>query len=238
MKKQRIADERVLENDALKRIFFNKKKELGITQASLARDLEISQGAVNQYLNGLNPLNPPIASRFAQILQVPVSDFSERLDREIRKRAATAEAERIRAGMSIGGSELANIVATSFHLGRAPIISWVQAGNWRDIEHYDSDDMEYVQTVKFIEDGFALRVHGDSMQPEFAEGDIIVIDPHAPQDAGSYVIAVHDDQATFKKLVFEGTTPYLKPLNTQYPVLSWDESTRIVGVVKQKVKTY
>ena len=123
MKKQRIVDERVLENDALKRIFFNKKKELGITQASLARDLEISQGAVNQYLNGLNPLNPPIASRFAQILQVPVSDFSERLDREIRKMAATAEAERIRAGMGTGSPELANIVATSFHLSRVPVIS-------------------------------------------------------------------------------------------------------------------
>ena len=236
MKKQRIADERVLENDALKRIFFNKKKELGITQASLARDLEISQGAVNQYLNGLNPLNPPIASRFAQILQVPVSDFSERLDREIRRMAATAEAERIRAGVGI--PELSNITATNFRLNRVPVISWVKAGNWRDIEHYDSDDMEYVQTVKFIEDGFALRVHGDSMQPEFADGDIIVIDPHAPQDAGCYVVAVHDNQATLKKLVYDGTTPYLKPLNPQYPMLSWDESTRIVGVVKQKIKTY
>lgn len=123
-------------------------------------------------------------------------------------------------------------------LHRIPIISWVQAGNWRDIEHYDSDDMEYVQTVKFIEDGFAIRVHGDSMQPEFADGDIIVIDPHAPQDAGCYVVAVHDNQATLKKLVYDGTTPYLKPLNPQYPMLSWDESTRIVGVVKQKIKTY
>lgn len=236
MKKQRIADERVLENDALKRIFFNKKKELGITQASLARDLEISQGAVNQYLNGLNPLNPPIASRFAQILQVPVSDFSERLDREIRRMAATAEAERIRAGVGI--PELSNITATNFRLNRVPVISWVQAGNWRDIEHYDSDDMEYVQTVKFIEDGFALRVHGDSMQPEFADGDIIVIDPHAPQDAGCYVVAVHNNQATLKKLVYDGTTPYLKPLNPQYPMLSWNENTRIVGVVKQKIKTY
>ena len=114
----------------------------------------------------------------------------------------------------------------------------MQAGEWRDIEHYDSEDTEYIQITKAIKDGFALRVHGDSMQPEFADGDIIVIDPHAPQDAGCYVVAVHDNQATLKKLVYDGTTPYLKPLNPQYPMLSWDESTRIVGVVKQKIKTY
>ena len=152
--------------------------------------------------------------------------------------AATAEAERIRAGMGTGSPELANIVATSFHLSRVPVISWAQAGNWRDIEHYGSDDMEYVQTVKPIEGGFALRIHNDSMQPEFTDGDIIVIDPHAPQDAGSYVVAIHDNQTALRKLVLDGTTPYLKPLNPQYPILSWDEGTRIVGVVKQKVKTY
>nr|DAP17359.1 MAG TPA: repressor [Caudoviricetes sp.] len=32
--------------------------------------------------------------------------------------------------------------------------------------------------------------------------------------------------------------PYLKPLNPQYRLLSWDENTRIIGVVKQKIKTY
>ena len=114
----------------------------------------------------------------------------------------------------------------------------MQAGEWRDIEHYDSEDTEYIQITKAIKDGFALRVQGDSMQPEFADGDIIVIDPHAPQDNNSYVVAIHDDKATFKKLVFDGETPYLKPLNPQYPLLSWDEDTRIVGVVKQKIKTY
>lgn len=231
MKKQRLTDERVLENDALKRIFTEKKQELGITQASLARDLEISQGAVSLYLNGINPLNPPIASAFAQILQVPVSAFSVRLSKEIDRMAAVAEKRHIRSGMN-------NVTATGYHLNRVPVISWVRAGEWRDIEHYDCEDTEYIQITKAIKDGFALRVQGDSMQPEFADGDIIVIDPHAPQDNNSYVVAIHDDKATFKKLVFDGETPYLKPLNPQYPLLSWDEDTRIVGVVKQKIKIY
>ena len=149
-----------------------------------------------------------------------------------------AEVEHLAGSVKSKAQGLSNIAATGFHLSRIPVISWAQAGNWRDIEHYGSDDMEYVQTVKPIEGGFALRIHNDSMQPEFTDGDIIVIDPHAPQDAGSYVVAIHDNQAALRKLVLDGTTPYLKPLNPQYPMLSWDEGTRIVGVVKQKVKTY
>ena len=149
-----------------------------------------------------------------------------------------AEVEHLAGSVKSKAQGLSNITATGFHLSRVPVISWAQAGNWRDIEHYGSDDMGYVQTVKPIEGGFALRIHNDSMQPEFTDGDIIVIDPHAPQDAGSYVVAIHDNQAALRKLVLDGTTPYLKPLNPQYPMLSWDEGTRIVGVVKQKVKTY
>lgn len=194
-----------------------RRLELGLSQAELGRLAGVPQSTIGQIENGRNKSSTKILE-LANALRTTV--------------------EYLVNGEKSGARGVSNVAATGYHLDRVPVISWVQAGNWRGIEHYDSDDMEYVQTVKFIEDGFALRVHGDSMQPEFAEGDIIVIDPHAPQDAGSYVIAVHDDQATFKKLVFEGTTPYLKPLNTQYPVLSWDESTRIVGVVKQKVKTY
>ena len=191
--------------------------ELGLSQAELGKMAGVPQSTIGQIENGRNKSSTKILE-LANALQTTV--------------------EYLVNGVKTKAQGISNISATNFCTNRVPVISWVQAGNWRDIEHYDSDDMEYVQTVKFIEDGFALRVHGDSMQPEFADGDIIVIDPHAPQDAGCYVVAVHDNQATLKKLVYDGTTPYLKPLNPQYPMLSWDESTRIVGVVKQKIKTY
>ena len=191
--------------------------ELGLSQAELGKMAGVPQSTIGQIENGRNKSSTKILE-LANALQTTV--------------------EYLVNGVKTKAQGSANISATNFRTNRVPVISWVQAGNWRGIEHYDSDDMEYVQTVKFIEDGFALRVHGDSMQPEFADGDIIVIDPHAPQDAGCYVVAVHDNQATMKKLVYDGTTPYLKPLNPQYPLLSWNENTRIVGVVKQKIKTY
>lgn len=123
-------------------------------------------------------------------------------------------------------------------LHRIPVISWVQAGNWRGIEHYRDDDLEYIEITTDIKDGFGLRVQGDSMMPEFAQGDIIVVAPHAQPENGSYVVVVQDDKATFKKLVYDGAKPYFKPLNPQYPMLESNENTRIAGVVKQKIKLY
>ena len=123
-------------------------------------------------------------------------------------------------------------------LHRIPIISWVQAGNWREVELYNNDELEYIDITSHIQDGFGLRVQGDSMMPEFAQGDIIVVAPHAQPENGSYVVVVQDNEATFKKLVYDGAKPYFKPLNPQYPMLESDENTRIVGVVKQKIKLY
>lgn len=125
-------------------------------------------------------------------------------------------------------------------LRRIPVISWVQAGCWRGIEYYSDDDLEYIEITTDIKDGFGLRVQGDSMMPEFAQGDIIVVAPHAQPENGSYVVVIQDDtnEATFKKLVYDGAKPYFKPLNPQYPMLESNENTRIVGVVKQKIKMY
>ena len=125
-------------------------------------------------------------------------------------------------------------------LRRIPVISWVQAGYWRGIEYYSDDDLEYIEITTDIKDGFGLRVQGDSMMPEFAQGDIIVVAPHAQPENGSYVVVIQDDtnEATFKKLVYDGAKPYFKPLNPQYPMLESNENTRIVGVVKQKIKLY
>jgi len=51
---------------------------------------------------------------------------------------------------------------------------------------------------------YALRVLGDSMEPEFADGCVIIVDPGgAPRD-GSYVIVEFAGDVFFRQLVVEG----------------------------------
>ncbi|MCP4043122.1 MAG: S24 family peptidase [Gammaproteobacteria bacterium] len=64
---------------------------------------------------------------------------------------------------------------------------------------------------------FALRVIGDSMEPEFKDGVIVIIDPTGVAANGSYVLAVHEEEYIFRQLVKEGDKMYLKALNENYP---------------------
>ncbi len=63
---------------------------------------------------------------------------------------------------------------------------------------------------------YALRVLGDSMSPEFADGCVIIVDPgHVPRD-GSYVIVEFAGDVFFRQLVIDGERRYLAPLNPKY----------------------
>lgn len=63
---------------------------------------------------------------------------------------------------------------------------------------------------------YALRVVGDSMAPEFANGCVVIIDPgYVPRD-GSYVVVEFAGDVFFRQLVFDGERRFLKPLNPKY----------------------
>lgn len=83
MTKKALDPERKAESDKLKAIFNSKKRDLGLTQEKLAHALDMNQSSVSHYLNGVNPLNAPVAAEFSKILDVPVEDFSPRLARQI-----------------------------------------------------------------------------------------------------------------------------------------------------------
>jgi len=67
---------------------------------------------------------------------------------------------------------------------------------------------------------FALQVLGDSMEPEFIDGAIIIIDPTAPRVDGAYVFAVQGEEYIFRQLRLPPDgPPYLTALNEAYPDL-------------------
>jgi len=90
-KKKELSPEHKAECDAAKALFVSKKNALGLTQASLAEEADISAAAVAMYLNGTNPLNAKFASVLSRVLGVPVEKFSKRLAAEISGLTASAE---------------------------------------------------------------------------------------------------------------------------------------------------
>ncbi len=126
-------------------------------------------------------------------------------------------------------------------LRRVPVISWVQAGAMTPVTDIYAPGYaeEWVETpVPAKRHTYALRVRGDSMEPTFPDGHIIIVDPDLDPMPGDYVIARNGDgEATFKQLIKDGSDWYLKPVNPRYPVKPLGEAT-IIGVVRAVEKRF
>jgi SOS-response transcriptional repressor LexA len=85
---------------------------------------------------------------------------------------------------------------------------------------------------------FALRVMGDSMEPEFWDGCIIVIDPTGIARTGAYVLALDDsDEYIFRQLIIEDGRHSLRALNPGYDDVPIEGLDRVKGVVVQRAGT-
>ncbi len=83
---------------------------------------------------------------------------------------------------------------------------------------------------------FALMVLGDSMEPEFLDGEIIVIEPEGLATDGSYVIAQHDEESIFRQLIKREAGWVLHALNPAYPDHPIADLSGVRGVVIMKKK--
>lgn len=126
--------------------------------------------------------------------------------------------------------------------GVVPLLSDIQAGMYKEfVDNFHSGDggKELVPTsVPVQKHTFALRVCGDSMEPEFQPGMILIIEPNIEPHPGDYVVARNGDgETTFKQLVKDGADWYLKPVNPRYPIKLLAKS-EIIGVLRAVEKRY
>ena len=81
---------------------------------------------------------------------------------------------------------------------------------------------------------YALRVLGDSMQPELKEGVIVIIDPAGAMRDGSYVVATHNDELIFRQLKIHLDKYFLQPLNDLDDTVEIESLDAVTGVISQQ----
>lgn len=120
----------------------------------------------------------------------------------------------------------------------APVLSWVQAGNFTNVESVDMSQVtEWFPLPDDCEKCFYLKVRGVSNEPDFVEGDYIVVDPtvyYSDMQSGDIIVVRKDKDATFKKLVIESDgTRYLKAINPNFHpnIIPIDEDCYFIGQV-------
>jgi SOS-response transcriptional repressor LexA len=125
---------------------------------------------------------------------------------------------------------------------RIPVVSWVRAG----VRHDSTDPNEPGDSAEWIESDveganvFSLIVMGDSMEPEFLEGEIIIINPNKEALPGDFIIVKSPDgETTFKQLKRYGNRWVLHPLNPRYEDMEVRRGDfSIIGKVVKKEKRY
>ena len=81
---------------------------------------------------------------------------------------------------------------------------------------------------------FALQVIDDSMEPEFQQGVIIVIDAQGHVQSGSYVIAEIDTGYIFRRLYIEESKYVLRALKQGHDEIVLSGLDQIKGVITQQ----
>ncbi|MGZ5039679.1 MAG: S24 family peptidase [Usitatibacter sp.] len=81
---------------------------------------------------------------------------------------------------------------------------------------------------------FALMVLGDSMAPEFEDGDVIVVEPEGLAADGAFVLAHAAGEWIFRRLVAHAGGWRLAALDGRYPSIDIPDLGAVRGIVIQK----
>jgi SOS-response transcriptional repressor LexA len=201
-------------------------KELSLTQEMLAKQMEVTRGAIAHYLGGRRVPPTKQFQKLARILQTDPVWLQYGIDPAKDPEAAKAYKKEM---------DPLNPITP------IPILTWKLIAETADLEELDKIQrkIEYLPHLYTDELGhYAVRVKGDAMtatsghMTSFREGDIVQVDQAAHPRHNDYVVVVLPDatEATFRQFIVEGGEKYLKPINPQYPLIQVSDDTRFCGV--------
>lgn len=210
------------------------REKVGLTQVDLAHAVGVKQQSIQKIEAG-KTRQPRNIDKLAEVLQVRVAWLLS------GEEPMTGEAVATEAPPRATPSRLPR-------MRRIPVINHVQAGMPQEIVDdyapgtgFDELALDEFAAQRISEAAFALVVRGDSMLPDFKEGDQVIVDPAVHAKPGNIVVAkmAHDNSATLKKYRARGQDPAgvmifdLVPLNEDYPTIRVDSDNpgSIVGVV-------
>lgn len=211
---------------------FGKRLEIALrnigkygTNVEIGKFFGVSGAAANYWLNGDKLPSPEMLIKMSKKLKV-TTDW-----------LLTGE-------MVANADNLPNFdkyeVKSYTRLGKVPLISYDQAGEWCDVEDpYALNDAErwLDSVIDHSDKAFCLRIKGDSMYDGtprgYPDGCIAQFDPTIrPRHKDDVIVRTPDDKTTFKQLHITPEGQYLVAINPDHPqrVIEVPEGTVIVAV--------
>lgn len=187
----------------------SRMQELNLRSRDLVAGTGASKSTVSQWVNGNNNPSATQIPKIARILNVTETwlinggSYSQRGNRtEMDQRP----------------------------IQKIPLVSLSQAGDWRNLMNQTNEFSEWTTVTDDVSPhAFSVEMDNDSMAGLIPEGAIVIFDPNKPPKSGQIVLANVDNSTVIKKLVIDGPSAYLAPVNSGYKTIELESLSQIVA---------
>lgn len=200
-------------------------KEQEISQADLARKTGLSRATISRVLSGKQSnMTRETMKSILEALNLNSSDFNRELSMLSLKE----------------GHNLVEI-----YMKKIKIVGSVRAGKPMLVsENLEGELLVDNSALKKGAIYYGLKINGDSMDREFREGTVVVVEKTDTAENGDIaVVGINGDEATVKKVQFQEENIVLIPMSNNpahVPVIKnyKKDDVHIFGVVVQSIKRY
>lgn len=207
------------------------KNERGMTSEQLSRESGVPLGTLNKILAGItDEPKLSVVLAIARAFDCPIGrlldgdgHLSDSLDEDERR--VIGKYRRLDANgrelvetvmdkhLSQHGAEEVAESAEEIRMVSLPLYMLpVSAGMGVQLDDYYCENIEVRATKASLGADYALRVYGNSMEPKFTEGDILLVRRQDRVDIGDLGIFIADGEGYFKRYIGE----YLRSFNPAY----------------------
>ena len=187
------------------------RKDKGISQAELARIIGVSTSTIGMYESGKRQPNFKTEEAIADYFNVTLDMLRGQ------------------------GDESSENISKGY---RIPVLDKVIAGILQEAIEEILDYVLISPDTADKEDLFGLKIKGDSMEPDFREGDVVIVHKQKEANEGDIVIAsIDNNDAVCKKYEKNKGTVILRSLNDKYDPMKFNSrSSKLVTIIGKVIE--
>lgn len=218
------------------------REKLGLTQKELGRRIGVTPSAVANYENGISHPKKPVLYRLLKVLEVDANYLYQDISaaRAPLSPAERAHLDRYRA-LDRYGRDLVDTVLLKEHARAAgatltlPFFQdKVSAGLGNFVGNNTTEQLSIRLLPETSGSDYVVQVTGDSMEPEFRDGDLVLVHSQPEVDLGEVGLWILNGDGYIKQRGREG----LLSLNPRYaPIpIGKEDSVQCCGKVLRRLK--
>lgn len=199
------------------------RKANKLNQTEFAKKFNISQQTISNWENGVTDIDIESLTAISKTFNLTIDYIL----------GETEDA--------IDISKIKNIMPIPQSLTKLPIIGTITAGYDGTAREEDLGEIEVLDIALngyATEECFVLRIKGNSMYPQFIDGDLVLVHKQNHVDSGTIAVVLYNgDEATVKKVIYKYGENWLDlvPTNPEYMTKHIEnedlEQCRVIGKV-------